>query len=42
MKIGSTLTIPAEPSQLFERFVDPDTRRNILADILEHLARKRR
>jgi uncharacterized protein len=27
MKIGSTLTIPAEPSQVFERFLDPDTMR---------------
>lgn len=25
MRIGSTLTIPAEPIQVFERFVDPDT-----------------
>jgi hypothetical protein len=27
MKIGSTLTIPAEPNQVFERFLDPDTMR---------------
>jgi hypothetical protein len=27
MKIGSTLTIPAEPSRVFERFLDPDTMR---------------
>jgi carbon monoxide dehydrogenase subunit G len=27
MRIGSTLTIPAEPSQVFERFLDPDTMR---------------
>lgn len=25
MRIGSTLTIPAEPIQVFERFLDPDT-----------------
>jgi hypothetical protein len=25
MRIGSTLTIPAEPRQVFERFLDPDT-----------------
>jgi uncharacterized protein len=25
MKIGSTLTIPAEPTRVFERFLDPDT-----------------
>lgn len=27
MRIGSTLTIPAEPNQVFERFLDPDTMR---------------
>jgi hypothetical protein len=27
MKIGSTLTIPAEPNRVFERFLDPDTMR---------------
>ena len=27
MKIGSTLTIPAEPNQVFERFLDPDIMR---------------
>ena len=27
MKIGSTLTIPAEPKRVFERFLDPDTMR---------------
>lgn len=27
MQIGSTLIIPAEPSQVFERFLDPDTMR---------------
>ncbi|HET9082507.1 MAG TPA: SRPBCC domain-containing protein [Trebonia sp.] len=27
MRIGSTLTIPAEPIQVFERFLDPDTMR---------------
>lgn len=27
MRIGSTLTIPAEPRQVFERFLDPDTMR---------------
>jgi uncharacterized protein len=27
MKIGSTLALPAEPTQVFERFLDPDTMR---------------
>ena len=27
MRIGSTLTIPAEPSKVFEHFLDPDTMR---------------
>ncbi|HWG01076.1 MAG TPA: SRPBCC domain-containing protein [Trebonia sp.] len=27
MKIGSTLTLPAEPTRVFERFLDPDTMR---------------
>lgn len=27
MQIGSTLIIPAEPNQVFERFLDPDTMR---------------
>jgi hypothetical protein len=35
MRIGSTLTIPAEPSRVFERFLDPETMRACIPGCVE-------
>lgn len=35
MQIGSTLTIPAEPSPVFERFLDPETMRACIPGCVE-------
>ena len=35
MQIGSTLTIPAEPSLVFERFLDPKTMRACIPGCVE-------
>jgi hypothetical protein len=35
MRIGSTLTIPAEPSRVFDRFLDPETMRACIPGCVE-------